>query len=404
MHAGGAWLGCCCHSWGSLGSMCDDSGDPVAAAKEAQESRAARLPSTSSPARLGPEYHAGAFTRHLPDGYELECFASPAPDPTVFADDACRLITSTDDLGGASFLETWGKDLRLRAALPGSVFAVVRWEGECVAHTMIAYDPAARPSVGLVGHVFTAPAHRRKGLSTTVISAAMARHEQEGGRHWLLGTGNPAAAAGYSKLGFSHLNGGLEGETKGYNENDQGEWMMVRTSAETTGTHLSLYDAGLTPGTKYRCAALGREHWAAAVLLLNAFPHYSAPRGTELRVEGEAHEQAKPGIDKLPTSGLRDGLNAEDLFLRDILASDGGEASKFRVLLTGAPPSPRLPHCRAPRLCPLLSRFLCCFSAPLRWAAEMCAAGAADTGQLHGVAIGNEKYHCAPLLSNEGRG
>jgi GNAT superfamily N-acetyltransferase len=302
----------------------------------------------------------------LPDGYALECFVSPAPEPASFADDALALLASPTGEFGAAFADTWGKDLRQRAALPGSVFAVVRHGGELVAHCMVAYDPGATPSVGLVGHVFTAAAHRRKGLSSAVLKAALARHEQEGGRHWLLGTGSPSAAASYQKLGFAHLNGGLDAGTKGYNESDLGEWMMVRSSdgrggSGGVGAHLSLY--GGETGQQFRVEPLGRQHWAAAVLLLNAFEHYSAPRGEELRAEGEIHAPAAPTEDKLPTSGLGSGLVAEEIFLRDILASDEeGGTSRFRVLVN------------------------------------------ASNGQLHGVAIGNEKYHCATMLSNEGRG
>jgi predicted GNAT family N-acyltransferase len=240
--------------------------------------------------------------------------------------------------------------LRRRTALPGSVFGVVRYEGAIVAHCMIAYDPGATPSVGLVGHVFTSAEHRRKGLSKVVLRAALAQHEEEGGRHWLLGTGSPGAAALYQSLGFGHLNGGLDGGTRGYNDSDLGEWVMVR-SVGGEGSHLSLYGG---ERDQLRVEPFAPHHWAAAVLLLNAFGHYSAPSDSKA-CEGEG---AATAADKLPTSGLGSGLVAEEVFLKDILASDEGDEPRFRVLIN---PS---------------------------------------DGQLQGVAIGGEQYLCGPLLSS----
>eukprot|EP01052_Picozoa_sp_SAG31_P045667 SAG31_NODE_8431_length_1453_cov_1.991137_1_plen_134_part_00 len=68
-----------------------------------------------------------------------------------------------------------------------------------------------QPSVGLVGHVFTAAEHRRKGLAKAAVAAVMAAHEKVGGKHWLLGTGSAGAAKIYQSLGFGHLAGGLDG-------------------------------------------------------------------------------------------------------------------------------------------------------------------------------------------------
>ena len=44
----------------------------------------------------------------------------------------------------------------------------------------------------------------------------------------MLGTGSRHAARVYIKEGFNHLLGGLSEATKGYNPEDEGEWMMVR--------------------------------------------------------------------------------------------------------------------------------------------------------------------------------
>ena len=287
------------------------------------------------------------LAQSLPAGYHLEVVVTPAPTPEAFAEAALALLADPNGEFGAGFADTWGKDLRRRVALPGSVFGVVRSGDRLVAHCMIAYDPGATPSVGLVGHVFTSADHRRKGLSKAVLKAALARHEEAGGRHWLLGTGSPGAAALYQSLGFGHLNGGLDGGTKGYNESDLGEWIMVR-SVGGEGSHLSLYGGELE---QLRVEPLARNHWAASALLLNAFEHYSAPSGCT-----SDEDAGSTTVDKLPTSGLGSGLVAEEVFLTDILGSDEGTEPRFRVLVNP------------------------------------------DNGQVQGVAIGNEQYLCGPLL------
>eukprot|EP01043_Picozoa_sp_COSAG02_P074467 COSAG02_NODE_14919_length_1224_cov_0.762667_3_plen_182_part_00 len=179
-----------------------------------------------------------------------------------------------------------------------------------------------------------------------MLRAALHRHEEEGGRHWLLGTGSPGAAALYQSLGFGHLNGGLDGGTKGYNDADLGEWIMVR-SVGGEGSHLRLYGGELD---QLRTEPFGRRHWAAAVLLLNAFEHYSAPSHSKA---GEDEGAAAPY--KLAT-GLGSGLVAEEVFLKDILASDEGTEPRFKVLVN---PS---------------------------------------NGQVQGIASGVEQYLCGPLL------
>jgi hypothetical protein len=111
----------------------------------------------------------------------------------------------------------------------------------------------------------------------------------------------------------------------------------------------SLYDS--PSGQKYRVEVLGRRHWAAAALLLNAFDHYSVPTGIK------AEKQIKQK-DKLPGSGLRDGLEAEEVFLKCILAQDAGKEGVFSVLVT-------------------------------------------DTGQVHGISRGEERYHCASIMASK---
>lgn len=300
-------------------------------------------------AAVVPVEGADSLAQSLPAGYRLEVVVAPAPMPEAFADAAVSLLADPNGEFGAGFADTWGKDLRRRAGLPGSIFGVVRHDAAgsaMVAHCMVAYDPGATPSVGLVGHVFTSVEHRRRGLSKIVLKVALATHEAEGGRHWILGTGSPGAAALYQGLGFGHLNGGFDGGTKGYNESDLGEWIMVRSIGDE-GSHLSLYEGAKLD--QLRLEPFARRHWAAATLLLNAFQHSQAGDGDDTAKE------CTPSGDKLPTSGLGSGLVAEEVFLKDILASDEGTEPRFSVLVN---PS---------------------------------------SNQVQGVAIGDEQYLCGPL-------
>ena len=86
----------------------------------------------------------------------------------------------------------------------------------------------------------------------------------------VLGTGSKYAARVYTKEGFTHLLGGLSEATRGYNPDDEGEWMMVRTVRQG-----SLVPS--LPGDFYNksCTAadievepLQRHHLASLVLLL----------------------------------------------------------------------------------------------------------------------------------------
>jgi hypothetical protein len=65
-----------------------------------------------------------------------------------------------------------------------------------------------------------------------------------GGWHAVLGTGSPHAAKMYAKQGFVHLAGGLDGK-KGYNPDDQGEWIMVRSAPPgNEGVRRTVFGAG----------------------------------------------------------------------------------------------------------------------------------------------------------------
>jgi hypothetical protein len=125
----------------------------------------------------------------------------------------------------------------------------------------------------------------------------------------------------YQTLGFEPLNGGLSCGTKGYNPTSLGELIMVKTcggagqrarapAGSTEAPHRALFERSAEP---LRAEPFARRHWAAAVLLLNAFP---------------ARES-----EKLRGSGIGTGLRAELTLLRDVLASDLGNAPRFQALV-----------------------------------------------------------------------
>lgn len=83
-------------------------------------------------------------------------------------------------------------------------FWVARDGQEPVAHAW--YTVAAEDQgLGLLGHVFTKPEYRRRGLSTRVIRAALADFRERGGRIMQLFTYNPLSVPFYEKLGFEQI-------------------------------------------------------------------------------------------------------------------------------------------------------------------------------------------------------
>jgi len=195
-----------------------------------------------------------------------------------------------DVYGGDFATNGFGEDLLARMGESGNLFAMAFLDGEVVSHAMVAYDG----SVGLLGGVCTRLAHQRKGLSRELTRRLIINSEHMP-RWMVLGTGSRTAANIYFSCGFHGLNGGLSQAAKGYNDNDEGEWIMVRDSKRvpSLGPMLEVnepFDIGayLLPGS-VMAESLGRRHWGAAVLLLNV----------------------APGARKLGLFGIDDGLNAE---------------------------------------------------------------------------------------------
>jgi len=63
----------------------------------------------------------------------------------------------------------------------------------------------AEPRLGLLGHVYTRPEHRRRGLSTRLMETAMAEFARQGGVAVQLFTYNPETLEFYERLGFETL-------------------------------------------------------------------------------------------------------------------------------------------------------------------------------------------------------
>ena len=74
----------------------------------------------------------------------------------------------------------------------------------------------------------------------------------------------------YTKEGFNHLLGGLEVPTKGYNPDDEGEWMMVRRVSQGSMVPFlpgDFHDKSCTAGD-LEVEPLQRHHLPGLVLLL----------------------------------------------------------------------------------------------------------------------------------------
>ena len=118
----------------------------------------------------------------------------------------------------------------------------------------------------------------------------------------VLGTGSRYAAKVYSREGFGHLRGGLEELAKGYNKEDEGEWMMVRTRDKGAGIVPSLpenFYNGMCSKDDLKVEQLHQHHLAGLVLLLCS--------------TGDSN--------KLPLAGIGTGIEAEEGLLK-LLVSD----------------------------------------------------------------------------------
>jgi len=164
--------------------------------------------------------------------------------------------------------EPWITDIEERLAGDGlDVFAVAFSGEEPVAHTWLGSAHACSESA-VLGHVYTAAAHRRRGLARAVLGGALAAFDDWGGRWVLLGTSNDAAAQLYAEFGFQVLQ--RDGERR----------TMLRGGAD---------EAYWEASGRWALRPLKREHYAGAAMLLNL----------------------KAGTGKLPMLGVDIGVAAE---------------------------------------------------------------------------------------------
>ncbi len=80
-------------------------------------------------------------------------------------------------------------------------------QGEDVAGTSHLTVGKAVPRLGGLGEVATPPAFRRQGIAARLCEAARDDFRRQGGEAFFLGTGNPAAARIYYRLGWRKLAG-----------------------------------------------------------------------------------------------------------------------------------------------------------------------------------------------------
>jgi GNAT superfamily N-acetyltransferase len=102
----------------------------------------------------------------------------------------------------------WIDDIRRRldGKVPGAKdhFWLARMDGRLVAHTW--YTVAeANSELGLIGHVYTDPSYRRRGISSELIKAAMQHFLDNGGKTMQLFTSTPYTVPFYVAHGFEQL-------------------------------------------------------------------------------------------------------------------------------------------------------------------------------------------------------
>ena len=225
-----------------------------------------------------------------------ECYDFVALYPPLSDVDASEVVNLLSGFGN-HFESTFGKDFKARLVDPRNpgvtscvarAKSTIKHDGILTAHSSVVYDPR-RPEVGLLANVFTSKAHRKRGLSRKLTRAALRRFDAAGGKYCILGTGSPHAAKMYESFGFVRTAGSFEDSAKkGYNPDDLGEVIMVRssgngaakassssppptTAATSTIDWASFYSSSDEP-KHFSVEVLERRHFAALVFLFTAFP------------------------------------------------------------------------------------------------------------------------------------
>jgi GNAT superfamily N-acetyltransferase len=163
----------------------------------------------------------------------------------------------------------------MEAALDGQTDHLeTRWHlaivnGAPVANAML----VERHGVGILGHVFTCPEYRQRGLSRAVLTAMLQEFESRGGRALVLGTGYESVAYRlYASLGFEPIRRGFMGRYLAGRATFEAEWFAPGPAAvhEARWEHWPLLamlasypartvaaDAPWGPGGDMRSAAWG---------------------------------------------------------------------------------------------------------------------------------------------------
>ena len=307
----------------------------------------------------------------LPLGYSAEGKAAPLPDAlaaSLGAFAAAGLLAPEEREGEAKGGETaWLADARKRMSEAGNLFFAARdAKGGVVAMCWIGFDGG----VGLLGHVYTDPAHRRAGLGVALLRRAIFHARELGVPVLLLGVSNPAAAAMYYGAGFVGMVGELampaggEGAGDGdgssrrsyqVGKEEGGDWIMIRgagawaTQTSDGGVELEVdsfkdfyFGKGKGKDGKdgYDVEPLSRAHWAGAVLLLNSFELPKAAPARSMKASKKAAAAAAPkqgGEEghKQYAMGVRDGLTAESDFLAALARVEAGSAKGAVALVKG---------------------------------------------------------------------
>jgi len=138
-----------------------------------------------------------------------------------------------------------------------------------VSHAAVLYN-RERPAVGALFNVYTDPRHRRKGISTELVRRALADFDAAGGAYCVLGTGSPHAAKVYRREGFVAAAGSLDGKGPvGYNPDDTGELIMIRTSPGHPPFAAPDFYA-VSDNTLFEVEAVDRGHFCELALLFFA--------------------------------------------------------------------------------------------------------------------------------------
>ena len=198
--------------------------------------------------------------------------------------------------------QPWLADFEARLAGDGlDLFAVAFSGSQPAAHAWLGSSHACTESA-LIGHVYTAEEHRRRGLAASLLAGLLSRFDEWGGRWVQLRTSNEAAARLYGRLGFHVILETQEGPTKRH-------WVMLRGGAAEGGVGQAYHESS----GRWQVEACGRTHGASLCVFLSAVP----------------------GRGKLPALGLDDGGDAELKLLHAYEAQERGEC-RCSVLLDAA--------------------------------------------------------------------